>query len=74
MDEHGKARPLDKAGRYAVVLPSYIAKGGDGYTMLIHGKTLSAPDPMDADVVGAYIKAHSPMPMPLTGRITKVAR
>lgn len=74
VDEHGKARPLDKAGRYAVVLPSYIAKGGDGYTMLIHGKTLSAPDPMDADVVGAYIKAHSPMPMPLTGRITKVAR
>lgn len=74
VDEHGKARPLDKAGRYAVVLPNYIAKGGDGYTMLIHGKTLSAPDPMDADVVGAYIKAHSPMPMPLTGRITKVAR
>lgn len=74
VDEHGKVRPLDKAGRYAVVLPSYIAKGGDGYTMLIHGKTLSAPDPMDADVVGAYIKAHSPMPMPLTGRITKVAR
>ncbi len=74
VDERGKARPLDKAERYAVVLPSYIAKGGDGYTMLTHGKTLPAPDPMDADVVGAYIKAHSPLSMPLTGRITKVSR
>ena len=74
MDECGKPHPLDKAGRYAVVLPSYLAKGGDGYTMLTDGRTLPAPDPMDADVVGAYIKAHSPLSMPMTGRITKVSR
>lgn len=74
VDECGKPHPLDKAGRYAVVLPSYLAKGGDGYTMLTDGRTLPAPDPMDADVVGAYIKAHSPLSMPMTGRITKVSR
>ena len=74
VDARGKARPLDKAGRYAVVLLAYLARGGDGYAMLANGMALSAPDPMDADIVGAYIKTHSPLSLPPTGRITRVSR
>lgn len=70
-DARGQTRVLDKNTRYRVVLPSYLARGGDGYAMLVQGKSVSAPDPMDADVVGAYIKTHSPLKMPRTGRIDK---
>lgn len=72
IDKDGVARPLDKASRYVVVLPVYMATGGDGYAMLVSGTVVSAPDPMDADVVGAYISARSPLSMPRTGRINKV--
>ena len=27
-------RPLDPAARYRVVMPDFLAEGGDGYTML----------------------------------------
>lgn len=73
-DADGTAQPLDRAARYVVVLPSYLAQGGDGYTMLTEGTIVAAPDPMDADIVSAYIKARSPLPMPRAGRINAVSR
>lgn len=73
-DADGTTHPLDKTARYAVVLPSYLAQGGDGYAMLADGGLVPAPDPLDADIVSAYIKARSPLGMPWTGRINAVPR
>lgn len=70
----GKVSSLAKAGRYTVVLPVYLSQGGDGYSMLADGKVVSAPDPMDADIVGEYIKAQSPLALPQSGRINAVTR
>ena len=57
-----------------MVLPVYLSQGGDGYSMLADGKVVSAPDPMDADIVGEYIKAQSPLSLPQSGRINAVTR
>lgn len=59
---------LDPAAKYRVVLSTYLAKGGDGFTML-KGKTVSKKKGRDIDVVGAYIARHNPLPRPETGRI-----
>ena len=72
IDGNGVARPLKKDSRYKVVLPDYIAKGGDGYSMFTTGTTVSAPDPLDVDVVGAYIAARSPLQALRAGRINRV--
>lgn len=49
------------------------ARGGDGYAMLTQDQPVASPDPMDADVAGAYISAHSPLKLPEVGRIGSVA-
>lgn len=73
MTDDGTARPLDKAKRYAVVLPDFLAKGGDGYAMLEEGAVVAAPDPLDADIVAAYIKTRSPLKRPPQERIVRIA-
>lgn len=70
-DAHGDAVALDLKARYGVILPDYMARGGDGYAMLEGGQPLPSPEPLDVDVVEAYIRKHSPLPMPTTGRITR---
>lgn len=69
VDERGEARPIEATGRYKVVLLDFLARGGDGYAMLARGTVVEAPDPVDADVFAAYVRAHSPLPMPRDGRI-----
>lgn len=71
IDAQGKAVPLDPNMRYGVILPDYMARGGDGYAMLGGGQPLPSPEPLDVDIVEAYIRNHSPLPMPITGRITR---
>ncbi len=68
--EKGMER-LNPAAKYRVVLSSYIAKGGDGFTML-KGKTVSKKKGRDTDVVCTYITRHNPLPRPETGRIVFV--
>lgn len=72
-DAHGAQRAVDKTGQYTVILSTFLAKGGDGYTMLPQGQTVTSPEPLDADVLGAYLQAHSPLTMPKVGRINRVA-
>lgn len=71
VDEAGNARPIKADGRYKVVLIDFLARGGDGYAWLTRGNVVSAPDPLDVDVLGAYVRKHSPLPMPKDGRINK---
>lgn len=49
------------------------ARGGDGYAMLTRDQPVVSPDPMDADVAGACLSAHSPLTLPKAGRIGSVA-
>lgn len=71
VDEYGKAAPLSLKARYGVILPAYLARGGDGYAVLKGGRALPSPDLLDADLVEDYLRAHDPLPLPTTGRISR---
>ncbi len=72
LDAQGRATPLDPEGRYVTALADFLADGGDGYAMLKQGRVVSAPDPLVADVVEQYLKAHNPLPEPRLGRLTRL--
>ena len=57
----GTVRKLDPAASYRVVLVDYLERRGDGYAMLAKGTPVEAPDPVDVDVLAAYIKKSSPL-------------
>lgn len=69
MDEDGKARPLDPQARYVVVLGEYLTQGGDGFQMLKEGRLLQKCSLNDQELAEDYIRRHSPLPPPETGRI-----
>ncbi|MBR5734534.1 MAG: bifunctional metallophosphatase/5'-nucleotidase [Desulfovibrionaceae bacterium] len=71
LDGKGRAAPLRPRERYVVALPEYIAKGGDFFDMLTTGKAVSSPEPIDVDLLSAYLAKHSPLPKPATGRIIR---
>ena len=70
IDADGKASPLDPKARYIVALPEYLASGGDDFAIFLEGSRIPAPAPMDAGLLADYIKRHSPLPSPTTGRLT----
>ncbi len=72
IDAAGKASPLRREARYGVMVSDYLSKGGDGYAMLKNGRVLPSPEPVDAEIVEAYLSRHSPLPMPKSGRIVRV--
>lgn len=74
LDASGRAAPLKRTARYGVILSDFMSRGGDGYGMLADGRPLPSPDPLDIDVIEPYIRAHSPLPMPVTGRINGMGR
>lgn len=69
VNEEGKARPLETQARYVVVLGEYLARGGDGFQMLKEGRLLKFSSLKEQDLAEAYIRSHSPLPSPETGRI-----
>lgn len=70
LDEKGNAAPIDKANTYTTILSNYLTRGGDGYAVLAQGEAISFSNPADVEVLEAYVKKHSPLPMPTAGRIT----
>jgi 5'-nucleotidase len=61
--------PLDRTGRYRVVVNGYLASGGDGLTVLLKG-TDRASAGNDLDVLAAYLHAlPQPVNAPEGGRI-----
>ena len=74
VDAAGKATKIDPKKTYTVALLDYLARGGDAFAMLATGKVVPAPDSLDVDIVSAYIKKHSPLPLPQrygAGRIVR---
>ena len=69
----GKAVPLDLKARYVTALTDYLSGGGDGFAMLTEGRTIGSAEPLVADVLDGYIRAHSPLAAPEGGRIVRTA-
>ncbi|MCI0672790.1 MAG: bifunctional metallophosphatase/5'-nucleotidase [Myxococcaceae bacterium] len=61
-------RPVDAHARYRVTVNSFLAAGGDGFSVLTEGKEQRG-GPLDIDALVAYLKARSPLEPPALGRI-----
>lgn len=63
--------PLAAEERYRVVLPAYLARGGDGYGMLREGRALPLEAMTDVELAEAYLVAQSPLVHMRMGRIRR---
>ena len=61
LGEGETTKALVPTGRYRVALVDYLERRGDGYAMLAKGTPVEASDPVDVDVLSAYIKKYSPL-------------
>ncbi|XP_070568327.1 snake venom 5'-nucleotidase-like [Ptychodera flava] len=62
--------PVQSDTVYTVVLPTFMAGGGDGYDMLVDERlSYHIPGDLDTDVVIEYIGTESPIKTGLEGRI-----
>ncbi|XP_078655787.1 snake venom 5'-nucleotidase-like [Branchiostoma floridae x Branchiostoma belcheri] len=63
-------RPLNLSAVYRVIMPTFLADGGDGYTMVAENKTAHhIPGDLDTDILIEYIAARSPLSVGLEGRL-----
>lgn len=66
-------KPIDDEEFYRVSLPSFLAEGGDGFTMLGEKSRDTIFGPRDIDALSSYVEKNSPISLPpLLGRITFV--
>ncbi|XP_063706239.1 apyrase-like [Culicoides brevitarsis] len=61
---------LDNNKLYEVMIPSFIFKGGDGFTMFKTDKLEHSIGKVDIDVFSKYFKSHKVLNPKLQGRIT----
>ncbi|XP_078588360.1 snake venom 5'-nucleotidase-like [Branchiostoma floridae x Branchiostoma japonicum] len=63
-------RPLNVSALYRIIMPTFLADGGDGYTMIAENKTAHhIPGDLDTDILIEYIAALSPLFVGLEGRL-----
>jgi 5'-nucleotidase len=62
---------LQPAASYRVTVNSFLAEGGDHFTVLKEG-TDRVGGPIDVDALERYIRARSPLAPGPTGRIATV--
>ena len=63
--------PIEAAATYRVTVNSFLADGGDGFTVLREG-TDRLVGGLDIDALVAYLGAHDPIAPPAADRITRV--
>ena len=63
--------PVDDGATYRVAMNSFLATGGDNFTLFKEGRD-PAGGPLDLDALEAYIAASSPLTPPATERIRDV--
>jgi 5'-nucleotidase len=69
-DNIPKYEPIDLEAFYRVAMPSYLADGGDGFTMIPTNSRNLIYGPRDIDALEDYIAKHSPIiKPPMSGRI-----
>ena len=64
--------PIDLSASYRVTVNSFLADGGDGFTVLREGTDRLGGD-VDLDALVAYFGANSPVPPGPQDRITQIA-
>jgi len=64
-------RPIEPATRYRVAMNSFLAEGGDNFSVFTEGDDPVAGEP-DLDALEAYLAANSPVAPPATNRITRI--
>ena len=62
--------PLEPARSYRVTVNSFLASGGDGFTVLNEG-TQRVGGPVDVEALAAYLTANVALAPPVLGRITR---
>ncbi|MET0405256.1 MAG: 5'-nucleotidase, partial [Cystobacter sp.] len=63
--------PIDPARPYRVTVSSFLASGGDGFRTFAQG-TQRTGGPTDLQALESWLKAHSPVSLPETNRLTRV--
>jgi 5'-nucleotidase len=63
-------RPLEEAARYRVVVNSFLAGGGDGFTVLTEGIDVTG-GPLDIDAFESHLRGRTRVARPPEGRITR---
>lgn len=58
---HIRGRPIDPAGSYRLAINNFTASGGDGYPNLDKHSGYTNSGFVDAEVLRAFIAAHSPL-------------
>ncbi len=71
LDRAPESTPIDPAARYRVTVNSFLADGGDNYTVLTGGNDRLG-GAVDLDALVAYFAANSPVPPGPQNRITMV--
>jgi 5'-nucleotidase/UDP-sugar diphosphatase len=54
-------KPVETGKTYRMVISSFLASGGDGYPKMVNHPRYSETGFTDAEVLRAYISAHSPL-------------
>jgi 5'-nucleotidase len=68
LEKDGTWRPLDTKAAYQVVTVDFLARGGDGFTMLAPFQWQEG-DKLANDVLRVYLERNSPVAVELQGRI-----
>jgi 5'-nucleotidase len=68
---HGKPITDDKV--YRVTMNSYLASGGDNFSIFNQGVQIAGGD-LDVDALEDYLRTHTPVSPPATDRITRIDR
>jgi len=66
---NGSYQEIEKDGVYRVVTNSFLAGGGDGYTMFLESSNKIDLGSTDYEVLADYIIKHSPIEPRVEGRI-----
>lgn len=62
---------IDPATSYRVTVNSFLASGGDGFTVLAQG-TMRLGGALDLDALEAHLRANNPLDPPALDRITRI--
>ena len=74
VDPEGERYEIEDEGSYTVATNSFLAQGGDGYTVFTEGEEISEKELLLRDVLIDYIREKSPVYAEKEGRIINVSR
>lgn len=69
VDRNNRYGPLLPDRWYDVIVPSFLVEGGDGFTQFGEFGRSHAVGAKEIDVLSAFMAAHNPLRVELTGRI-----